>query len=276
MGTASARPQIDRAAQPAWRRLARRLLLWHEGGSARFWELDAARGVAILLMVAFHLVYDLVMFGFLPPEPFDGKWRPASSVIVVQFVTYSGVALSLVHQRGRKRRSAAEMRSRYLSRGLKLTGWGLVITAATWIYFGQPVVVFGILQLIGIATIVAGLFLDWGYRALLPGLVLTVGGAYLTTVTPANPALAWLGVGEPPAFQVDFFPILPWIGVMILGTVVGRWLYPQGEARFHLPDWSRRPLLRPLIWLGAHSLPVYLGHQPILLAIIVPAYYLTM
>jgi len=254
--------------------VARWLLLWHEGGSARFWELDAARGVAILLMVAFHLVYDLVMFGFLPPEPFDGKWRPASSVIVVQFVTYSGIALALVHQRGRRRHSAAEMRSRHLSRGLKLIGWGLVITVATWLYFRQPVVVFGILQLIGTATIVASLFLDWGKRALVPGLLLVVAGVYLTTITPANPALAWLGVGEPPPYQVDFFPFLPWIGVMILGTVAGRWLYPGGEPRFRLPDWSGRPLLRPLIWLGAHSLPVYLGHQPILLAFIVTAYVL--
>ncbi len=268
------RQETAESKQPAWKWLARWLLLWHEGGSARYWELDAARGVAILLMVAFHLVYDLVMFGFLPPEPFDGKWRPASSVIVVQFVTYSGIALSLVHQRGRRRRSAAAMRSRHVSRGLKLIGWGLVITAVTWVYFRRPVVVFGILQLIGTATIVAGLFLDWGNRALVPGLVLVATGVFLTTVTPANPALAWLGVGEPPPYQVDFFPFLPWIGVMILGTVAGRWLYPGGEARFHLPDRSRHPLLRPLIWLGAHSLPVYLGHQPILLAIIMTAYAL--
>lgn len=260
-------------AMPWWRRLARFLLLWHPGsGSARYWELDAARGVAILMMVAFHLVYDLVMFGFISGQPFEGRWRPASSVIVVQFVTYAGVALALVHQRGRRTRSAREMRARHVSRGLKLIGWGLVITAVTWVYFGQPVVVFGILQLMGTATIVAGLFLDWGYWALVPGLIALLVGVYLTTIVPTNPALAWLGVGNPPAAQVDFFPFLPWLGVMILGTVAGRYLYPGGEPRFRLPDWSRRPLLRPLIWLGAHSLPVYLGHQPILIGLLLLAH----
>ncbi|MGI6209658.1 MAG: heparan-alpha-glucosaminide N-acetyltransferase domain-containing protein, partial [Anaerolineae bacterium] len=72
------------------RRLGRFLLLTHEGGSARFWELDALRGIPIIMMVIFHLVYDLVLFGFISGEPFEGRWRPASSVIVVQFVALAG------------------------------------------------------------------------------------------------------------------------------------------------------------------------------------------
>jgi uncharacterized membrane protein len=253
------------------RRLGRFLLLTHEGGSARFWELDALRGIPIIMMVIFHLVYDLVLFGFISGEPFEGRWRPASSVIVVQFVALAGIALSLADQRGRRTRTASQLRARHITRGLKLIGWGMVITAVTWIYFRQPVVVVGILQLIGTATIVSSLFLSWGYLALVPGLVAVLAGIYLYSLTPAEPWLAWLGVGQPPPMQVDFFPLLPWIGVMILGTVVGRFLYPGGKPRFSLPDWSESPALRPLIWIGARSLPVYLIHQPILITILLLA-----
>ncbi|NPV07983.1 MAG: DUF1624 domain-containing protein [Anaerolineae bacterium] len=266
VGTADVAPHVG-----ALRRLGRFLLLVHEGGSSRFWELDALRGIPIVMMIVFHLAYDLVMFGFISGEPFEGKWRPASSVIVVQFVFLAGMALALADQRGRRTRSAAELRARHLSRGLKLIGWGLTITAVTWLYFGQPVVVFGILQLIGTATLVSTLVLGWGYYALIPGLAATSVGVYLTTVQGADPRLGWFGVGPPPPAQLDFFPFLPWVGVMILGTVAGRYLYPGGAPRFRLPDWSGKPVLRPLIWMGAHSLPVYLAHQPLLIAVLLLA-----
>ncbi|MDT8357971.1 MAG: heparan-alpha-glucosaminide N-acetyltransferase domain-containing protein, partial [Methanomicrobiaceae archaeon] len=34
----------------------------------RYWEIDALRGVAIVAMVLFHIVFDLSFFGILPAE----------------------------------------------------------------------------------------------------------------------------------------------------------------------------------------------------------------
>ena len=40
--------------------------------NARYWEIDALRGVAMLLMTAFHLTWDLVYYGMVNVNMGDG------------------------------------------------------------------------------------------------------------------------------------------------------------------------------------------------------------
>ncbi|MFH1450468.1 MAG: heparan-alpha-glucosaminide N-acetyltransferase domain-containing protein, partial [archaeon] len=40
----------------------------------RFWEIDSLRGIAILLMVFFHIISDLYHFAGLQVEIFSGFW----------------------------------------------------------------------------------------------------------------------------------------------------------------------------------------------------------
>jgi uncharacterized membrane protein len=51
------------------------LLLLHKSSADRFWEIDALRGVAIVMMVIYHLVYDLVLFGYYQASAVTGPWR---------------------------------------------------------------------------------------------------------------------------------------------------------------------------------------------------------
>jgi uncharacterized membrane protein len=68
--------------------------------------------------------------------------------------------------------------------------------------------------------------------------------------------------------MVDYYPLLPWFGVTLLGIFVGRTLYPDGVSRITLPDLSSVPPIRGLRFLGQHTLFIYLVHQPILLGIL--------
>jgi uncharacterized membrane protein len=74
-----------------------------------------------------------------------------------------------------------------------------------------------------------------------------------------------LGVRQFGRYMVDYYPILPWFGIALLGVFVGHTLYPGGTPRFTLPDLSQRAPIRGLTFLGRHSLLIYLVHQPILL-----------
>ncbi len=53
----------------------------------------------------------------------------------------------------------------------------------------------------------------------------------------------------------------------MLGIAAGKTLYPDGHTRkYKLPDLSRLPVVRALIWVGRHSLALYLAQEPINLA----------
>jgi uncharacterized membrane protein len=84
-----------------------------------------------------------------------------------------------------------------------------------------------------------------------------------------SPWLLWLGVKQLGRYMVDFYPLLPWFGVALLGVFCGLSLYPGGIPRFDLPDLSLKSPIRALSFLGRHSLVIYLVHQPIILGILV-------
>jgi uncharacterized membrane protein len=244
------------------------LLLTHGAAAERHWELDALRGLAILLMVSYHLVFDLAFLGFYAAPVTVGAWRVYGRASATLFLLLVGIALTLSQARGADRAGRLSGSGVYLARGSKIFGWGVVITVSTWAYFGQPVILFGILHLIGVSVILAYPFLRLRITNAIIGLVLLLFGAWLNGIPVTRPWFLWLGL-RPPAFhQLDWFPLLPWFGLVLLGVAAGAYLYPGGLRRFELPAWGGRPGVRQLAWLGRHSLLIYLVHQPILFGLL--------
>jgi uncharacterized membrane protein len=79
-------------------------------------------------------------------------------------------------------------------------------------------------------------------------------------------------VGVPPVHGgVDWYPVLPWLGPVLIGLALGLALYPQGRRGpwgAHLREPSRASLAG---LPGRHALPVYLLHQPVLLLLVAGA-----
>ena len=65
--------------------------------------------------------------------------------------------------------------------------------------------------------------------------------------------------------MVDYYPLVPWLGVALLGIVAGRTAYADGQRHFELPDLSASQPITWLCTLGRNSLVVYLAHQPLLI-----------
>jgi uncharacterized membrane protein len=240
------------------------LLLLHKRTADRFWEIDALRGVAIVMMVIYHLVYDLVLFGYYQASVVTGPWRVFARVTASLFILLVGVSLAISYA-GRQQKGW-QLYKKYLARGLKLIGWGMVITLVTWIYMGKAVIIFGILHLIGAVTILAYPFLALRWANLPIGVAMIALGFHLNQLPVSHPWLLLLGLRPPWLFQVDYFPLLPWLGVALLGVFLGQSLYPGAARRFDLPELGDQPGMKELVWLGHHSLAIYLLHQPILMA----------
>jgi len=235
----------------------------------RFWEVDALRGVAILMMVWYHFLFDLSYLGGYDINVYTGLWRYWARATATIFIFLVGLSLCLSLARIKQLRPGNSLFRRYLRRGLRIFGWGLSITVVTGLLFPQGTVYFGILHFIGLAVILAYPFLRWRLPNLILGLVALGLGFYLQGLTVDFPWLLWLGLRPESFYTFDYFPIFPWFGVTLMGIFVGNWLYAGYRRRFPLPEvigqnWA----LRFLGFLGQHSLTIYLLHQPALVALL--------
>lgn len=235
----------------------------------RFWEIDALRGVAILMMVIYHLVWDLAYFGIAEVDPYRGFWRLFARATATLFLLLVGVAIQLRAERPAVEGEAGALLRRQVRRGLTVFAAGLAVTAATWLFIPQGVVVFGILHLIGASMLLAYPFRGLGGRNLLVAAVLIAAGVWLQGVVVDFPWLVWLGLMPAGFASVDYFPLLPWFGVVLVGLFIGGAAYRGYARRFALTLAGTEPPLRLLIWLGRRSLPIYLLHQPLLIAALV-------
>jgi uncharacterized membrane protein len=231
---------------------------------SRYWEIDALRGIAVVWMIGFHLTWDLVSYGMVRVNMSRGPWPWFSRIIATTFLTLVGISLVISYSRGPGRFG------KYLVRGATVFGLGLVITGVTYLALGDSFVVFGILHLIGFSIVAAYPFLPYRRRwiSLLIGLALLVTGSYLNRKTALSPWFIWLGVNELGRPMADWYPVLPWFGMVLIGVWTGHALYRGGQRQFSVPDRSDVPVVRELAFLGRHALLIYMVHQPILMGVL--------
>jgi uncharacterized membrane protein len=237
--------------------------------TVRLWEVDLVRGIAVVLMIFYHFVFDLAYFDVYAVDMYRGPWQIFARSIGTTFIVVMGVSLTLRYNRLRSGLGQGQLFRKHLVRGATLVGWGLVITVVTYFVVGRGFVIFGILHLLGLSTILAFPFLRSRWASLAGGLLVIGVGLYAGRVVSTDPWLVWLGVQQFGRFMVDWYPVFPWFGAALVGAFVGFTLWPGGRRRFQLPDLSRAAPVRGLTFLGRHSLPIYLIHQPVLFGILI-------
>ncbi|MBU3904917.1 MAG: DUF1624 domain-containing protein [Nanoarchaeota archaeon] len=230
----------------------------------RFWEIDFLRGIAIILMIIFNWSYTLKYFNLYTIQSGWTYWYLFPRFIGGMFIFLVGLSLILSYNRV-KHKSIKEIYLKYLKRGLKIFGLGLGITFITWILFPSTFIIFGILHLIGFSIILAIPFLNFKKLNLILGLLLIGSGIYLQN-TIKIPLLLWLIPQSFPTF--DYFPILPWFGIVLIGLFAGNTLYRKNKRTFNINDYSETSIIKHISYLGKYSLILYLIHQPILVALL--------
>jgi uncharacterized membrane protein len=234
----------------------------------RFWEVDFLRGWAIVLMVLFHSVFDLNYFGGYEVEISSGIWFYLARFTASLFLLLVGVSLVLSYSRAKLLGEEDRFRFRLLKRGVWIFSLGLGITLVTYLSIGKGFIVFGVLHLIGISLLMAYPFLRLHWQNFIFGLFFIAVGLYLQTVNVEFPWLIWLGLAPRDFYSLDYVPIFPWFGVVLMGMGLGYLLYRGYRRRVTLPDLADSSFVRSLAFLGRNSLTIYLVHQPVLIAIL--------
>ncbi|MCF6230527.1 MAG: DUF1624 domain-containing protein [Gammaproteobacteria bacterium] len=232
--------------------------------STRYIAIDAARGVAIVMMVVFHFTYDLNHFNYLEVDFYrDPFWLNFRTLIVTFFLCLVGISLQLAAGKGLNLR-------RYGTRLMLLVGAAGLVSFGSYLVFPDKVILFGILHFIALASVIGLLFRRFYWMNLLLGVLLIATANLFQHEWFNAPALHWFGLVTQGPRTVDYVPFLPWFGVVLLGMFLGRLIekYPLLSTTSQ----PRNGLVRSLALGGRHSLLIYLIHQPLLFA----GFYLVM
>ena len=232
----------------------------------RLYLLDAYRGFVILVMIAYHLCYDIFVI-------FKGNWewqRLTPVFIWEQYICWSFNLLSgFVWSFGR---------TNAIKRGCIVNLCGLIVTFVTFLIMPEAPIIYGVLTFLGCAMIIlyplaklldklpARPVLVCSFILFLLTFAIPRGGigiyTHILLPLPASlyrsRLLTPLGFPHAGFVSSDYFPLIPWIFLYICGYALNRLLVDN--ERFIMFASKKIPVLGAL---GRHSLLAYMLHQPI-------------
>ena len=232
--------------------------------------IDMARGSGIVLMFVYHFSWDLTFFGFAELPLFTNAWWLAFRTLIVGiFLSVAGLSQILAHVRG--------FRPRPFLRRLGVVGaCAGAVTVATALIFPEGYVFFGILHNLALAAVLVPAFAPLPVAAI-GALALAFLAAPWLLADPLfdHPWLQWVGLMTHQADSVDYVPLFPWFGVVLLGVAAGRLVMRGNRAVAAAAAWRPEGRVVALLgWLGRHSLALYLVHQPVFFALLYAVAYL--
>src|SRR5665647_2214629 len=113
---------------------------------SRYGEIDLFRGIAIIMMVLFHTLFDLSFFRIFPIEVASGFWRYFAFATASLFLLIVGVSLTISRARIPARVSSYQTILKFVLRGAGIFLLGILVTLCTWLYLGEGFIAFGILH----------------------------------------------------------------------------------------------------------------------------------
>ena len=212
--------------------------------------IDAARGLAVILMVIHHLLYDLVAFLNAP------EWLFSNPVFNLLHYFFAGLFIFLSGISSNFSRSNVK-------RGIKVVALALGISVVT--YFIDAPIRFGVLHLLGFSMVFYGLtrrLWDGIPRKAAPFiyLALLVGSALAVRFIVIDFEHIWMFGWTVAGFvSYDYFPIFPWLFVFLAGTWAGHYVL---EEKLPRRFYEQKVPVLPAV--GRKALIIYILHQPVM------------
>lgn len=214
---------------------------------------DVWRSFAILLMIAYHLMYDLNMFGVLSDRVLWGDFAYAVRYVSAgSFIIISGAVT-------RYSRSS-------IKRGFTVFCAGCLVTVAMAVV-GMKVQ-FGILHLLGTLMMAYGLISRYikvprgVWFPVLCALVFLLSFDFFRDIRVDQLWLYPIGFRYHGFSSADYYPLLPWGLLFAVGAWLGAFLEKHRDKKL-----LSRSFHPALTFAGRHSLLIYIIHQPVMYGI---------
>jgi uncharacterized membrane protein len=229
--------------------------------TSRIWEIDFLRGLSIILMLFYHAGFDLAELCGIRTI-LGVRLNIDGFILKTLVIVFAGLFVLLCGM-------SSTLTRNNIRRAWKLLGIALLVTCASYIFNPAEAIHFGILHCLGTCILIYG----WTLEKAKPWLS-AAAAAVVFGLSAAIPLLLkntpihtdWLlpfGIISDTYGSLDYFPLLPWLGVFFTGAALGKWLYADRQSRI------RKIIPESVInRAGRHSLLIYVVHQPIFLAIL--------
>ena len=199
----------------------------------RFESLDILKGLVMVIMVLDHVrdFFHVDVHNFAPTDPvlsnlpiFFTRW--ITHFCAPTFVFLSGASIAFIASR----KTSSQTRAFLLSRGVWLMFCDAVVVSFLWLFnFDFDLFILGVIWVIGLAMVCSAFVFSINTRTLL-GLTLAIalGHHALDPLNHDNPTLIHAVLHQRWKFEFGFgaiavaYPLLPWLGVMWGGIVLGR------------------------------------------------------
>ena len=235
--------------------------------SDRFGEIDLLRTLAILLMIVYHTAYDLSAYYSLPIDPMHGGWLLLERATAHLFLLLVGISFAISWGKMEKNgKTLAARMKRIVRRALGIFFCAMLVSLATFVVDPHTYVRFGVLHLIAVSVLLLPIFMSLREWNFLLAVIVILATPFIVSIPVATPLLLPLGLAPPSFASVDYFPLFPWFGTVMIGAGLGNLLYNRALLRWHVLL-SRR-WQRMITFPGRHSLLLYLIHQPIILGVL--------
>ena len=234
--------------------------------TSRYARIDHIRAAAVLSMVLYHALWDLVyLYGLHLPW-----YRGIPGFLWQQSICWTFILLSgFCHSMSKNPRKAA----------MRVFLAGLLVSAVTWIFTPDIKISFGVLTLLGSSGLLLWVLspalsrlspaVGLGLGTALFALTRNVNSGYLgfwgmrilelPRALYANWFTSFLGFPFPRFSSSDYFSLFPWFFLFLCGYCLNR-LFREKEC-LKLLQGRDVPLMRRI---SRHSLLIYLLHQPLL------------
>ncbi|PWJ69711.1 putative membrane protein [Ruminococcaceae bacterium R-25] len=237
----------------------------------RAWELDFLRGIALIMMLFMHMSWDVrYEFGFDVFRYLQAPWFWSfiHPIIVVLFVSVSGICCTFSRNN--------------VKRGLKLLAATVSMYTATFVINKvtgiECLILFNVLAVLTCGIFLYALISSCEKKANInpnvTNVIMGLIGLYIVIVgcdihymdySTENPVFLPIGFDiQNLPNMADYMPLFPWLGVFLIGCVIGRLCYKEKKTLIPKESKVMTAIARPVEFIGRHSLIIYLVHQPVI------------
>lgn len=219
--------------------------------------IDQIRGLTIISMLLFHLFFDINLFKNLQwynNTLFNHIWQLS---IAISFFIISAITSNFLSS------------SENIKRGIKISLLGFLISLITYFFNKDLLILFGVLNGIGVSMIIVGL--SQNKIKINPTFSFIFLILFIITYKIPNKEILGfkinsylyeinlfpLGFPNDKFYSTDYFPIIPWVFIYYFGFLFGKLFI---SSKYFYKEYKNNIFAK----IGQNSLKIYLLHQIII------------
>lgn len=236
----------------------------------RFLAIDILKVLAIAGMIVYHFFYIMNFLGVRDVDMHHGILEILGDAVRLLFLSLVGVTSVLSK---RKSQALGEHQVAFVLRRLRQAGYvfvfAIIINLVTYIFVPDQFVKFGVLHMIALGIFCGSLLANRPYLSAQIGLGIILVDTWTTPTSGKSFAGYIIGLSTDNSPSLDYFPIFPWLGVILIGMLAGHWFFQivtkRTQAESNIDTSKTAKCIR---FISSKALWIYITHIPILLLIV--------